>query len=252
MSPTNDTASDDTTAYARRSPWAAIPATAATVAVVIAAFVAAWLAIFSWSLALATGVLGLEPRFTESLLLTIVTSQAAMGFGGWWLAGTRGGTRRDVLRLGPSSLSVAAGAAAIVAMFAVTSTYQAIRYYGFGHDIVADMRAMAPLFAGPIWPLSFLAVALLAPLAEEMLFRGFLMSAFRDTSAGFWASVAVSTTIWTALHVQYEAPALLLVALMGVMFSLMLRWSGSLRLPLLAHALNNTVACIYLMYFLKP
>jgi uncharacterized protein len=252
MSPTPDPAIGEASTYARRSPWAAIPATAATALVVIGAFIAGWLPIFIWTGAFATGGLGLDPHFEAFVLVTIVTSQAAMGFGGWWLAGTRGGTRREVLRLGPSRVSVAAGAAAIVAMFAVTSAYQAIRYYGLGHDIFADMRTMAPLFAGSIWPLSFLAVSLLAPLAEEILFRGFLMSAFRDTAAGFWASVAVSTTIWTALHVQYQVPALLLVALMGVMFSLMLRWSGSLRLPLLAHALNNAVACIYLMYFLKP
>jgi membrane protease YdiL (CAAX protease family) len=50
------------------------------------------------------------------------------------------------------------------------------------------------------------------------------------------------------LHVQYGAPGLLLVALMGIIFSMMLRWSGSLRLPLIAHALNNAVAGLYLMF----
>jgi uncharacterized protein len=247
MSPTTDTDSEGTTTYARRSPWAVVSATTATVLVVIVAFLAGLVPI-----------LVMQPRDLAAglppdlILSTIVLSQAVMGFGGWWLAGTRGGVRREVLRLGPSRVSVAAGAAAIVGLFAVTSAYQAIRYFGLGHDIFADMRDMAPLFKGAVWPLSFLVVSLLAPLAEEVLFRGFLMSAFRDTAAGFWASVAVSTAIWTALHVQYKFPALLLVALMGVMFSLMLRWSGSLRLPLVAHALNNAVACIYVMYVFKP
>jgi membrane protease YdiL (CAAX protease family) len=236
----------DSQAYAPRTPWRPVAAVLATVLTVVLA-----VALSLAPLLLTPNPISLGAIPVWILVTSIALSQAVMGLGGWWLAGTRGGTRHDVLSLKPMQISTGQATLAVLAMFAVTLSYQAIRHYGLGHDIFADMRAMAPLFQGSIWPLSFLLVSFGAPIAEEVLFRGFFLSAFGRSIAGFVLGVALGTLIWTVLHAQYGLPGLILVALMGLMFSAMLRWSGSLRLPIIAHAANNTVASLYLLFFLR-
>jgi uncharacterized protein len=221
--------------------WGPLAATAATVAVAVIAMGLSLLPVFVGG---RTGV-GFSIS-SNQLIISIAISQLAMGLGGWWLAGLRGGDRADILAWQPLGISVGMSVLAVLGMIAVTSCYQAF----LGHDIFADLMAMAPLFKTPLWPLTFVLVSLGAPIAEEILFRGFLQTAFSRSRAGFWAGVVVATLIWTALHMQYQLPGLLLVALMGIMFSLMLRATGSLRLPLIAHAVNNTIASVYLLYLI--
>jgi uncharacterized protein len=184
-----------------------------------------------------------SPVFFAVMLL----SQLVMGGGAWWLAGLKGGLRRDVLALRAVRGGWRTYALAILAMLAATTAFNLFRLYVLNHDIYADLKLLAPMFRQPLWPLSFLIVVVGAPLAEEWLFRGYLQSALAGSRIGFVGAAIVATLIWTALH-AYSIPGMVLVGLLGALFSWMLWWGGSLRVPIAAHAANNAIACLYLQF----
>jgi uncharacterized protein len=231
-------------AYVAVTPWGPASALAATVVILAVSvlapmLVASVLAAHLGGAALAMG----SPAFLALMAL----SQIVMGGAAWWLAAQRGGRRQDVLALRPARGGWKVYAIAILAMLVCTTAFNLFRQYVLGHDIYADLKLLAPLFRQPYWPLAFLIVVVGAPLAEEWLFRGFLQSALAKSRLGFVGAACLATLIWTALH-AYSIPGMVLVAILGVVFSWMLWWSGSLRVPIAAHAVNNAIACLYLQF----
>jgi uncharacterized protein len=82
--------------------------------------------------------------------------------------------------------------------------------------------------------LYFLVGGGIAPIAEELLFRGFIYTYCRRW--GIFAALAFSTTIFAALHL----PGLPLTQIVGgVVFALVYEASGSLVAPVLIHGLGN-------------
>jgi membrane protease YdiL (CAAX protease family) len=84
----------------------------------------------------------------------------------------------------------------------------------------------------------FLAVAVGAPLWEEMLFRGFLLGPLAGP-LGFWPAAVLVSGIWTILHIGYSMAGLAEVFLIGLYFSWLLRRTGSLWVPIACHAAYN-------------
>lgn len=95
-----------------------------------------------------------------------------------------------------------------------------------------------------------LAVAVMAPLSEELLFRGLFFRSLRDGLARWMplcisgsVGIVLSSLLFTVMHVGdgqvTQWPALFV---MGVLLALTYEWTGSLLAPMLVHALNNTFA----------
>lgn len=87
-----------------------------------------------------------------------------------------------------------------------------------------------------------------APVFEELFFRGALQGYFRGRF-GFLASALFTGLIFAALHPQgfFAIPAL---AGIGVGFSLLREWRGSLVAPMVAHAINNGSLVLMLWWLL--
>lgn len=105
---------------------------------------------------------------------------------------------------------------------------------------------------------NIMVIGLLAAFSEELLFRGALQGLFmlpaqlkarrrgdvltdttsRATTAAIWAAAI----LFSALHMQFYGfiPRML----MGALFGYMLVWSGSLWIPILMHAVNNSMVVI--------
>lgn len=81
-----------------------------------------------------------------------------------------------------------------------------------------------------------------APMCEELLFRGFIFTALRNWR-GTLPAAAITGLLFGGVHVG-SAPALDLVPLAALGFGLCLlyRYTGSLYPCMIAHALNNCVA----------
>jgi uncharacterized protein len=89
--------------------------------------------------------------------------------------------------------------------------------------------------------LLFFAGAILAPIAEEILFRGLLQSSLAH-KLPIWAAIGISALIFGAAHLDYYAFPVL--AVMGVIFGLLYHLTGSLRVTILAHVINNSAALL--------
>jgi len=83
-----------------------------------------------------------------------------------------------------------------------------------------------------------------APLAEEIFFRGFLYQAFRN-SFGVLPGALLSAVIFGAIH--FEFFKLVQLAILGVILALLFEKTRSLWSPIMLHALNNSLAFAYLM-----
>ena len=120
--------------------------------------------------------------------------------------------------------------------------------FSFFADIVA--RDLAPIRqmieAAPLW-LAFIALAIGAPLSEELLFRGYLLHRLMQTRLGFWGGALIANVGWTMLHFDYSWLSLTDVFLAGLLFSWALWRTGSIWVPIAFHALYNAIVFFFLL-----
>lgn len=90
-------------------------------------------------------------------------------------------------------------------------------------------------------------VAVIAPIAEELFFRGMVFRSFAN-GIGVWGGAIASGVLFGALHIDsVESERLLQVvplALLGVMFALLYAWTGTLYSTIALHATNNSLAVL--------
>jgi uncharacterized protein len=108
---------------------------------------------------------------------------------------------------------------------------------------VSQSQPSTALF-GELWVLALLVVGVGGPISEELLFRGFLLSALAKTKLHFWEAAIISTVCWAVLHGGYSVPGFLSIFAMGLLFCWQLQRSGSLRVPILCHALYNVLIVV--------
>lgn len=90
------------------------------------------------------------------------------------------------------------------------------------------------------WPnlvVNILLIGILAGVAEELFFRGALQRLLRSMPMSQTAAIWIAATVFSAVHFQFYGfvPRLLL----GAYFGYLLVWSGTVWLPVVAHAFNN-------------
>lgn len=103
-------------------------------------------------------------------------------------------------------------------------------------DIAADPRTA---------PLLVVTAVLLAPLAEELVFRGVLFQGLVDR--GFWVAALVSASMFTLAHLEIGAGVLANTIVvsgilpLGVAFAAVFALRGSLATAVVAHATYNAL-----------
>ncbi len=111
-----------------------------------------------------------------------------------------------------------------------------------GHPYVPELLgASSPLQAGVL----FLMAVGVAPMVEELFFRGIFYGALRQAWGAIPAACAVSF-VFALLHPQGVLGIPLLFTL-GLVFSALREWRGSLIAPVVAHALVNGVTSLLLL-----
>jgi membrane protease YdiL (CAAX protease family) len=88
-------------------------------------------------------------------------------------------------------------------------------------------------------------VAVLAPIAEEIFFRGLIFRALWN-GWGLWPAAIVSGLLFGALHIDATTSERLLqvvpLAVLGISFALLYSWTGTLYSTIALHATNNAIA----------
>lgn len=252
--PPHNTLLNGPPAYAPRTPWGAVWAVIVTVAIVGVSIVAGLL--LFWVMGGDSGGAGLPGRDGAA------GEGAGLQFFGLWqlcvvvltvlAALLLRGNLRDVLALHPVAGGWRTYAGAVVLLIALQLAISAVQFVTGPRDLYADLRPFVELVRGPNALLAAAVIGIGAPLSEELLFRGFLLSALAKTRLGFWGAALVTTAMWTSLHIGYTAVGILEVSIIGLFFSWLLWRTGSLRVPIFCHALYNSLIVVALRFVDLP
>jgi membrane protease YdiL (CAAX protease family) len=83
-----------------------------------------------------------------------------------------------------------------------------------------------------------------APLFEELFFRGFMISGLRGSRLGASGAVIVSALAWAAVHVQYDLYTIGTLAVLGLLLGAARIKTESTLTTLAMHATANAIATI--------
>lgn len=97
----------------------------------------------------------------------------------------------------------------------------------------------SPLF---IDALRVLAVGILGPLAEELIFRGLLYGLLSRTRLGVIWTIVFLAGFWAAIHVDYSAMVIGILFIDGLLLGAARFRTGSVLPPILMHVLWNLYA----------
>jgi uncharacterized protein len=176
-------------------------------------------------------------------LIVVLTLLASMLFGG---------RMRDVLALRSAPYGWRTYAGAILALAVMQIVLSIIQYSTISGDLYGDLRPFVQLIRGPNWALAAAVIGIGAPLSEELLFRGFLLSALAGTRLGYWGAALIATGLWTAMHAGYSLMGIIEVFLIGIFFSWLLWRTGSLRVAIFCHAVYNSLVVVALRFVELP
>ena len=150
-------------------------------------------------------------------------------------------------------LAIRASASVLIGAFAVFILYRAVTELA-GLKVLEPTSNVPPWLVSSraIWPLAMALVVLVAPLAEELFFRGFLFQGLRSVRLpgimsqqgsriplGTPGAAVLSGLLWAAIHGQLNL--LIPITLIGVLFAMVFVRTGSLWNAVLAHLLFNLV-----------
>lgn len=225
--------------YVPRTPWRGLAALGMTVAI----FVAAQLATFAvfrlagFDMLRAGGVsLGREAA-NGPLLVWMLVSQGFMVLLAVLAAGAREALPQRVLQLNP--VSVGTIAAGIAGLLVVVGAVNLVTWLIDPAAYLGDVKPFVPVLRSRWWLVAALVIVAGAPLSEELLFRGFLLSALARSRLGFLGGALITNALWTSLHIGYSALGLFEVFTAGLYLSWLLWRTGSLLPSLACHAVAN-------------
>ncbi len=166
----------------------------------------------------------------------------------WVAAGWKGG-RGSTLRLLPPQTGWLQAIGYGVLLIVLIGPIELLLYRLAGVELFTDGRWLLEGLRSPYWWAVILAAVMLAPLWEEVAFRGFLLSALAKSRLGFWPAAVLSAGVWTGLHLGYSWPGLASVFLAGVGMSWIMLRTGSMRAVVVAHAVINAFSLTVISLF---
>lgn len=156
--------------------------------------------------------------------------------------------RKEAIGLfAPSALPIARtlGIAVLLLALAYAFNWLYSTYVVPGVELQADVKKL--LAAVPRTPFNmvvlFLAAAVIAPLVEEILFRGYLQTSLKSRLGGTGA-ILVAAFLFALVHMQPLAmPGLFAL---GAAFGYIYEKTGSLKTNILLHVANNALAVAFM------
>jgi len=97
-----------------------------------------------------------------------------------------------------------------------------------------------------VWPALFwINAVILAPVLEEIFFRGFIFVSFRRSKLKVAGTIVITSSIWTLLHIgQYDIYDLFSVFIFGLVLGMLRQKTDSLWSPVIVHSVYNLIVMI--------
>ncbi len=240
--------------YDARSPWGVFMALAATALVALVPAIMAFVGVSFWAAyATHSGLPGGDEAdrldafsslaTPEGVGLVMATQLASLALV-WGFASWRG-ARASVLQLKGERLSWRTYVMGALGLIVLTGALEFLLYTVFKFDIFADTAWLAEGLRSPLAWATVLIAVVLAPLWEELTFRGFLLAALAQTRLGFWGGALISNSLWTVMHGGYSWPGMVSVFVAGLVLSWLVWRTGSLKPAIFAHAAGNMAAVTF-------
>jgi uncharacterized protein len=117
---------------------------------------------------------------------------------------------------------------------------------GLSSPTASSSSFLHPSGGAELWLAAVLVVVV--AVAEETIFRGYLMRRFIGIGLGKTLAVLLSSLIFAVGHGYEGSSGVATVAVMGVIFALVYLWRGSLVAPMVMHFLQDFLAIVVLPF----
>jgi uncharacterized protein len=98
-------------------------------------------------------------------------------------------------------------------------------------------------------PAMIVGVVIVAPIVEELVFRGFLLPGWAASRLGTVGGLVLSSVVWALLHFQYDVWGIAMVFCYGLWFGFVRLRSGSTLATMILHVLQNGAAILLIVAF---
>ena len=119
-------------------------------------------------------------------------------------------------------------------------------YYGNATDMQAVVRWVLEEQSTFILVSLLLFGIIIAPIIEEIIFRGFFQPALKNALGGRYAIVA-GASLFAAVHM--DAFAFLQIFILGILLGYLYEKTKTLAASIVVHILHNSLTLIFLLYF---
>jgi uncharacterized protein len=200
------------------------------------------LAALSWSHAHGFSLARLQNMASNGLAVTtllFVSTPVQVGLL-FWFARLRGSSAMDylaliLLRKRDIVTLILSAAILLAASDGVSRLLEKDVVTSFQSDIFRSAASSGTL----LW--LWLAVVVIAPIGEEILFRGFLFRGWQRSPNNAWAAIGVTAALWAIVHVQYNLLVIGEIFLVGLGLG-WVRWrTGSTISTIVLHSFLNAI-----------
>jgi membrane protease YdiL (CAAX protease family) len=111
------------------------------------------------------------------------------------------------------------------------------------HPIVPPFMVDAYKTASSLPALLF-AIIVVAPIFEEIFFRGFLFQGIRYSRLGPIGAIGITSFFWAVIHLQYDVYGITTLFALGLLFGIARFKTDSIHLLMVMHSLVSLVATV--------
>jgi len=176
---------------------------------------------------------------------------------GWIAARYSGATRKVIGSRRPGGrdvlVGVGAGIGAVIVVTAGMGLLLGLVLEVLGLDIPTVQQDLRDAARDPqTAPVLVLSAVLVAPLFEELFFRGMVLPALAKR-IGLWGGIVVSALLFGVVHLNQAEDllggALLLLRLvpLGILFGWLYHWRGTIVVPIVVHSIFNAASVVLLL-----
>jgi membrane protease YdiL (CAAX protease family) len=93
-------------------------------------------------------------------------------------------------------------------------------------------------------PALLFAIIIVAPIFEEIFFRGFFFQGIRYSRLGPMGAIGITSFFWAIIHLQYDTYGIATVFILGLLLGIARIKTDSIHLLMVMHSLTSLVATI--------
>jgi CAAX protease family protein len=98
-------------------------------------------------------------------------------------------------------------------------------------------------------PALLFAIIVVAPIFEEILWRGFLFQGIRYSRLGPMGAIGITSFLWAIIHLQYDLYGIATVFVMGLLLGTVRLRTDSIYLVMVMHSLASLVASVETAFY---